>query len=137
FTPEAPEMRQLLAQCFRDGKPVHLESYFSYALGDTTYVNALLGNRQHWVRQLPGQLLHNIISHGIAKLAEFLGDDLIEIVATAHQSEQLRNLEAPEVLDELRVLIRDKSGTTAFFCFSTQIKGLNELRIYGLANSVT
>src|SRR6266487_6009242 len=136
FTPETLEMRQLLAQGFLGGKPVHLESYFSYDLGDTTYVNALLGNRQHWVRQLPGQLLHNIISHGIAKLAEFLGDDLIEIVATAHQSEQLKNLGAPEVLDELRVLIRDKSGTTVSFCFSTQIKGLNELRIYGPVNSV-
>ena len=137
FTLETLEMRQLLAQGFLGGKPVHLESHFSYDLGDTTYVNALLGNRQHWVRQLPGQLLHNIISHGIAKLAEFLDDDLIEIVATAHQSEQLKNLGAPEVLDELRVLIRDKSGTTAFFCFSTQIKGLNELRIYGPVNSVT
>ena len=136
FTPETLEMRQLLAQGFLGGKPVHLESHFSYDLGDTTYVNALLGNRQHWVRQLPGQLLHNIISHGIAKLAEFLGDDLIEIVATAHQSEQLKNLGAPEVLDELRVQIRDKSGTTVFFCFSTQIKGLNELRIYGPVNSV-
>ena len=137
FTPETLEMRQLLAQGFLGGKPVHLESHFSYNLGDTTYASALLGNRQHWVRQLPGQLLHNIISHGIAKLAEFLGDDLIEIVATAHQSDQLKILGAPEVLDELRVLIRDKSGTTAFFCFSTQIKGLNELRIYGPANSVT
>lgn len=137
FTPETLEMRQLLAQGFLGGKPVHLESHFSYNLGDTTYVSTLLGNRQHWVRQLPGQLLHNIISHGIAKLAEFLDDDLIKIVATAHQSEQLRNLGAPEVLDELRVLIRDKRGTTAFFCFSTQNKGLNELRIYGPANSVT
>ena len=44
------------------------------------YASALLGNRNHWVRQLPGQLLHNIISHGIAKLAEFLDDDLTEIV---------------------------------------------------------
>jgi len=137
FTPEMLEMRQLLAQGFLGGKPVHLESHFSYDLGNASYASALLGNRQHWVRQLPGQLLHNIISHGIAKLAEFLDDDLIEIIGTAHQSEQLRNLEAPEVLDELRVLIRDKSGTTAFFCFSTQIKGLNELRIYGPANSVT
>jgi predicted dehydrogenase len=137
FTPETLEMRELLAEGFLGGKPVHLESHFCYNLGDTTYVSALLGNRQHWVRQLPGQLLQNIISHGIAKLAEFLDDDLIEIVGTAHQSEQLRNLDAPEVLDELRVLIRDKSGTTAFFCFSTQIKGLNELRIYGPANSVT
>ena len=137
FTPETLEMRQLLAKGFLGGKPVHLESHFSYDLGDTTYVRALLGNRQHWVRRLPGQLLHNIISHGIAKLAEFLDDDLIEIVGTARQSAQLKNLGAPEVLDELRVLIRDKSGTTAFFCFSTQIKGLNELRIYGPANSVT
>jgi predicted dehydrogenase len=137
FTPETLEMRQLLAHGFLGGKPAHLESHFSYDLGDTTYASALLGNRQHWVRQLPGQLLHNIISHGIAKLAEFLDDDLIEIVAAAHQSEQLKGLEIPEVLDELRVLIRDKSGTTAFFCFSTQIKGLNELRIYGPANSVT
>lgn len=137
FTPETLEMRRLLAEGFLGGKPVHLESHFSYDLGDTSYVSALLGNRQHWVRQLPGQLLHNIISHGTAKLAEFLNDDLIEIVAAAHQSEQLKTLEIPEVLDELRVLIRDKSGTTAFFCFSTQIKSLNELRIYGPANSVT
>src|SRR5262249_21165081 len=38
---------------------------------------------------------------------------------------------------ELRVLIRDKSGTTAFFCFSTQVKGLNQLRAYGPAGSIT
>jgi hypothetical protein len=41
-------------------------------------------------------------------------------------------------LDELRVLIRDASGTTAFFCFSPQIKpGLNLLRICGPLNSIT
>ena len=33
--------------------------------------------------------------------------------------------------------MRDTSGTTAFFCFSTQIKGLNQLRVYGRANSIT
>jgi predicted dehydrogenase len=137
FTLEMLEMRRLVKKGFLGGKPVYLESHFSYDLGDTTYVGALLGNRQHWVRQLPGQLLHNIISHGLAKLAEFLDDDLIEIVGTAHQSEQLRNRGAPEVLDELRVLIRDKSGTTAFFCFSTQVRGLNQLRIYGPAGSIT
>jgi predicted dehydrogenase len=95
-----------------------------------------LSNRTHWVRQLPGQLFQNIISHGLAKLTEFLDDELVEIVATAHQSEQLRSLGAGDVLDELRVLIRDKMGTTALFCFSTQIKGLNQLRIYGPANSM-
>src|SRR5205814_6240904 len=115
FTPEILQMRRLVKQGFLGGKPIHLESSFSYDLGDASYVAPLLGNPMHWVRQLPGQLLHNVISHGIAKLAEFLDDDLAEIVAQAEQSPQLRSLGGEEVRDELRVLIRDQSGTTAFF----------------------
>lgn len=136
FTLEMLEMRRLVAQNFLGGKPVHLESHFAYDLGDTSYVGPLLGNRQHWVRQLPGQLLHNILSHGIAKLCEFL-DDQVEVIASAHQSAQLRQLGGEEILDELRVLLRDASGTTAFFCFSTQLKpGRNHLRICGPVNSI-
>jgi predicted dehydrogenase len=131
------EMRRLVEQGFLGGRPIHLESYWSYDIGDLRYANAFLGNRNHWVRQLPGQLFHNIISHGIAKLAEFLDDEVTEIVATAHQSQQLRSLGAEEVMDELRVMIRDKRGTTAFFCFSTQTKGFNQLRVHGPARSVT
>jgi predicted dehydrogenase len=137
FTLEMLEMRRVIKEGFLGGRPTHLESYWSYDLGDTNYVGPVLGNRDHWVRQLPGQLFHNIVSHGIAKLAEFLDDELIEIVSTAHQSEQFGSLGAHEVLDELRVLIRDKNGMTAFFCFSTQIKGLNLLRVFGPAGSVT
>jgi len=136
FTLEMLEMRRLVEQGFLGGKPVHLESYWSYDLGDLKYAGAFLGSRTHWVRQLPGQLFHNIISHGIAKLAEFLDDELTNIFATAQQSQQLRCLGAEEILDELRVLIRDKSGTTALFCFSTQIKGLNQLRVYGQSGSI-
>jgi predicted dehydrogenase len=137
FTLEMLEMRRLVGEGFLGGKPVHLESHFSYDLGDRSYVGALLGNRRHWVRQLPGQLLHNIISHGIARLAEFLDDEIIEINAMAGQSPRLQDLGEEEILDELRVVIRDKNGTTALFCFSTQIKGLNQLRIYGPAASIT
>jgi predicted dehydrogenase len=137
FTSEMLKMRRLVNEGFLGGKPIHLESSFSYELGDTSYVGAFLGDRRHWVRQLPGQLLHNLISHGLSKLAEFLDNDLVEIVARADQSPRLRSLGGEEVRDELRVLIRDKSGTTAFFCFSTQVKPtLNELRIFGPANSI-
>jgi predicted dehydrogenase len=135
FTLEMLEMRRLVNRGFLGGKPVHLESHFSYDLGDATYVGALLGNRSHWVRQLPGQLLHNILSHGIAKLVEFLDDDL-EIIAQADQSPRLKSSGDKAILDELRVVIRDKAGATAFFCFSTQIKGLNHLRIYGPGGSL-
>ncbi len=136
FTPEMRRMRKLVAEGFLGGVPVHLESHWAYDLSDTSFVGPFLGSRNHWVRQLPGQLLHNILSHGIARLAEFL-DDEVEIVARAHQSEQLRKLGGAEVVDELRVMIRDGRGTTAFFCFSTQLKpGLSQFRICGPRNSL-
>ena len=69
------EMRRLVKEGFLGGRPIHLESYWSYDLGDSMYAGAFLGSRAHWLRQLPGQLFHNIISHGIAKLAEFLDDE--------------------------------------------------------------
>ncbi len=137
FTLEMLEMRRLVRTGFLGGKPVHLESHFSYGLDDTSYVGPMLGTRNHWVRQLPGQLFHNILSHGIARLAEFLDAELEEVIASAHQSARLRQLGGQEVLDELRVLIRDRLGTTAFFCFSTQIApGLSQLRICGPKNSI-
>jgi len=138
FTPEMLDMRRLVRNGFLGGAPVHLESYWSYDLSDVSYVGPLLGDPSHWVRRLPGQLLHNLISHGIARLAEFLDEEIVELVAMAHQSAHLRSLGGQDVMDELRVLIRDRVGTTASFCFSTQIKpALNQFRICGPANSIT
>ncbi|HEX3627771.1 MAG TPA: Gfo/Idh/MocA family oxidoreductase [Verrucomicrobiae bacterium] len=137
FTLEMLRMRKLVAAGYLGGKAVHLESHWAYHLSDASYVGPLLGNRNHWVRQLPGKLFHNLISHGIARLAEFLDDDLVEITASAHQSAQLTRMGGQEVLDELRVTIRDRSGTTGYFCFSTQIKpAMNGLRVCGLKNSL-
>ena len=137
FTLEMLEMRRLVNQGYLGGRPIHLESYYPYDLDNVSYVRPILGNRQHWVRQLPGQLFHNVISHGIARLAEFLDDDLSEIIARAQQSVRLQILQGEEVLDELRVLIQDRKGTTAFFCFSTQIKpGLSQFRVCGPRNSI-
>lgn len=132
FTLEMLQMRELVRNGYLGGKPVHLESHFSYSLDDTSYVGPLLGNRNHWVRRLPGQLFHNIISHGIAKLSEFLEGNVTRISAYAHQSKQLQKLGGGEVMDELRVMLEDSGGTTAYFCFTTQVRpGVNQLRIYG------
>ena len=81
LTLEMLEMRRPGGRGYPGGSPVHLESYWPVRLGDTSYVGLVLGNPSHWVRQLPGRLIHNIISHGIARLAEFLDDGQIEIVA--------------------------------------------------------
>ena len=136
FTLEMLEMRRLMREGFVGGEPAHLESYFSYDLGDPTYGKGLLQDQNHWVRKLPGGLLHNIISHGVAKLAEFLDDDITDIIAIAGQSPRLRSLGDEQILDELRVLLRDKTGRTGSFCFSTQLKGLNQLRLYGPEGSI-
>jgi predicted dehydrogenase len=134
FTLESQRMRKAINAGFLGGKPIHIESYFTYDVGDAL---TLFGSQQHWVKKLPGQLFHNLISHGIAGLAEFLDDEIEELTATAHQSRQRQQLGTEDLLDELRVLMRDASGTTASFCFSTQIRpGLNQLRIYGPVNSM-
>lgn len=138
FTPEMIRMRKLVADGFLGGRPAHIESHWPYDLGEASYAAALLGNRNHWVRQLPGQLFQNLISHAVARLAEFLDDEITDIVVLSHQSPRLRNVDSGETKDELRVLIRDTIGTTAFLCFSTQIKpGLNHLRLCGSKNSIS
>lgn len=138
FTGEMLQMRRLVAAGGLGGRIVHLESHWSYDLGDASYVGPILSNPQHWVRQLPGQLHHNLISHGVARLVEFLVDPVELVHANADQSQQLKGLGGNEVLDELRVLLRDRAGTTAFFCFTTQVRpGLNRLQLYGPRNSIT
>src|SRR5207248_1420351 len=106
FTLEMMEMRRLVSEGYLGGSPIHLESYWSYDLGGSMYAGAFLGSRAHWLHELPGQLFHNIISHGIAKLAEFLDDDVRLIVAAAHRSPQLSCSGGSNLLDEIRALIR-------------------------------
>lgn len=138
FTPEMIEMRLWISRNYLGGPPLHLDSSWPYDLGDRSYLGPILGDPQHWVRTLPGQLFHNIFSHGIARLAEFLDDDIVELSAISHQSEALRRLGGEEVHDELRAMMRDAKGTTANFCFSTQMKpGSNVLRVHGPVNSLS
>ncbi len=137
FTHAANRMRILLAEDYLGGHPVHLESHYCYNLGDPRYALSLLGDRNHWVRQLPGQLLHNIISHGISKIAEFIKSDDPTVIAHGFTSNVLREVGETEIVDELRVIIDDELGTTAYFTFSSQLKPtLHQLRLYGNKNGL-
>ena len=137
FTHAARRMRALVASGYLGGAPVHLESYYGYDLGDPSYARALLGDRRHWVRRLPGKLLQNVISHGIARIAEFLTDGEPRVIAHGFASPLLREIGETEIVDELRVIISDARGTTAYFTFSSQMKpSLHLLRIYGQKNGL-
>lgn len=132
FSHAARRMRALVKDGYLGGNPVHMESYYCYEMGKTGYAGALLGDKRHWVRRLPGKLLHNIISHGIARIAEFLTTDSPRIIAHGFVSPFLRELGEDEIIDELRVIINENDCRTAYFTFSSQMRPIiHQFRIYG------
>jgi predicted dehydrogenase len=136
FSHVARRMRALVDSGYLGGPPVHMESTYCYDLGDG-YARALLGDPQHWVRRLPGKLLHNIISHGIARIAEFLSGDRPNVIAHGLVSRRLRDLGETEIVDELRVIIDDGESTTAYFTFSTGMRpAIHQFRIHGRQNGL-
>jgi predicted dehydrogenase len=137
FSHAARRLRALVTDGYLGGHPVHMESHYGYNLGDAAYARALLGDRQHWVRRLPGKLLQNIISHGIARIAEFLTGDNVRVIAHGFTSPLLKGIGENEIVDELRVIISDSERTTAYFTFSSQMRpSLHEFRIYGPKNGL-
>ena len=137
FTHAARRMRELIQNGYLGGSPVHMESYLCYDFGNESYAKALFGDETHWVRKLPGKLLQNVISHGIAKIAEYLSSDNPEVIAHGFVSPFLKKITGTEIIDELRVIINDKNGTTAYFTFSSQMRPtLHHFRVYGPQNAL-
>ena len=137
FSHVARRMRTLVREGYLGGAPVHMESYYCYELGDSSYARALLSDKQHWVRRLPGKLLHNIISHGIARIAEFLTSDSPHVIAHGFVSPHLKRKGEDEIIDELRVIISEDNRTTAYFTFSSQMRpSLHQFRLYGPRNGL-
>jgi predicted dehydrogenase len=137
FSHAARRLRALVESGYLGGTPVHMDSYYGYDLGDPSYARALLGDKEHWVRRLPGKLLHNIISHGIARIAEFLTSADPQVIVHGFVSPPLRQMGETEIVDELRVIISEDERTTAYFTFSSQVRpSLREFRIYGPRNGL-
>jgi len=134
FSPVALRMRNLVRSGYLGGPAVHVESYYCYDIGSAGYARALFADKHHWVRNLPGKLLHNIISHGIAPIAEFLDGDSPQVIANGFVSPRLKRSGETEIIDELRVIISDER-TTAYFTFSSQMRPLlHQYRVYGPKN---
>ena len=136
FTHVARRMRELVRTGYLGGPPVHMESYYCYDLSEPRYARALLGDSGHWVRRLPGKLLQNIISHGIARVAEFFTSECPDVLAHGRVSPALQKLGETDIVDELRVILSEPERT-AYFTFSSQMRpSLHELRIYGPKNGL-
>lgn len=137
FSNVARRMRSLVQSGYLGGNPIHMESYYCYDLGNEAYARALLGDKGHWVRRLPGGLLHNVISHGIARIAEYLTVDSPQVLAYGFVSPFLKSLGESDLVDEVRVIISEDEKTTAYFTFSSQMRPTMHLfRAYGHKNGV-
>jgi predicted dehydrogenase len=137
FTHAMIRMREIVKSGYLGGRPVHMESHYCYDFSDENFAKALLGDENHWIRKLPGSLLQNIISHGISKIAEFLSGDNPLVMAHGFTSPFLINIGEKDVVDEVRVIIKDEKSTTAYFTFSSQINPApHHFHLYGPKNSL-
>jgi predicted dehydrogenase len=138
FTHATRRMRELVKSGYIGGDPVHMESYYCYDLGDPSYAQALLGDKKHWIRALPGKLLQNVISHGISRIAEYVKADDPQVIVNAFTSPFLKSIGETEIVDELRVIVNDNDNATAYFTFSSQMRPiLKYFRVFGHKNGLT
>jgi predicted dehydrogenase len=136
FRHAARRMRKLVEDGYLGSAPVHMESYYGYELSGS-YADALLSDKQHWVRKLPGKLLHNIISHGIARFAEYLVSDSPVVISHGFASPYLKSRGETEIFDEVRVILSDQGRMTGYFTFSSQMRpALHQFAIYGSKNGL-
>ena len=137
FSHAARRMRELIKGGYLGGAPVHMESIWCYPFTDAGYAKAILGDSNHWIRSLPGKYLHDILSHGISRIAEFLESSNPKVIAHGFVSPLLRSIGENDIIDELRVIINDGDRRTAYFTFSSQIAPpIKQFRIYGPKNSL-
>ncbi|MDI6698985.1 MAG: Gfo/Idh/MocA family oxidoreductase [Candidatus Saccharicenans sp.] len=137
FSHIAVEMRRLVAEGWLGDPPYHMDCYYCYDLGDERYARAFLKNRSHWLWQLPGQLIQNIIPHAVMKICEFLSYEGVDVQALGFTSDFLRRLDESHLKDELRAIIKDGKQSTAYLTFSTQIRPpIRQFSIFGTKNGL-
>jgi len=136
FSPVSRKLRKLVQNGYLGGSPIHMESYYNYELSGA-YANALLGDKHHWIRKLPGQLLQNVISHGVSRIAEYFESETPNVIAYGFTSKYLKDLGEKEIIDELRVIVSENDFRTAYFTFSSQMRpSLRHFRIFGKSNGL-
>ena len=136
FEPVALRLRQM-AQDGWFGEILHVESFYGYNLLGP-FGSAFLQNKNHWIHDLPGRLLHNIIDHLINKIVEFLPPGPIHVHAEGRSRSAVMKAAGSNLFaDELRVLL-ECGGVTAYATFSAHIRPMDHfVRVYGDKRSAT
>lgn len=133
FDPIVRRMRTMIQQGVL-GEIVHVESFLGYNLSGS-FGEPILADEDHWVRHLPGGLLHNILDHLLNKVTEFVPDKnpILHAHAWKGSGPFDANLNMP---DELRVVLSGEA-TSAYATFSAHARPLaHYLAIFGTKNTM-
>lgn len=133
FDPVARAMRRMVADGVL-GDPVHVESFLGYAL-DGPFGAPVVVDPGHWVHELPGKLLHNVIDHILNKVSEFVRGSHPQVLVRASQL-SVRDHLALHLPDEVRMMIAD-DRVSAYATFSAHARPLSHhFTVYGTRNTL-
>jgi predicted dehydrogenase len=122
FDPIWLEVRELVKRN-QLGPVRHIESVLGYPLAGS-FGSQISSNPQHWVRQLPGGLFQNTISHPLYRITDFLKDDQPEVHA------HWFSLGIHHFPHELQLHLRG-TECTGTLSFLTRIPSQRITRLYG------
>jgi predicted dehydrogenase len=128
FDPVARMLRCLIAEGVV-GEPVHLESFLGYNLNGP-FGGVVVSDPNHWVHQLPGKIIHNVLDHLLNKIVEFTdGSPLVQ--AYAWEGTEMPGRNETELPDELRALLIGER-VSAYVTFSARTRPIKHfLNFYG------
>ncbi len=135
FDRAAVEVRQLVA-AGRLGDVRHVDSVFSYNL-EGAFGKILFEKPKHWVHRLPGKLFHNVISHAVYNVTDYIDDPMPKIHAVGFRlRETLLGDQRDAFNDELRALINGQR-CTGNIVFSSNIRPMHHyMRLHGTKGTV-
>jgi len=113
------------------GDVVHVESYFGYDMS-SRFARAALTNEHHWLHDLSGTLVRNVLDHPVFAVVRLFPNEDLEIRSTSRRLRPSCGVRALDsIADELRVTITGRR-TSAFVTFSSHARPISHfVTVYG------
>jgi predicted dehydrogenase len=132
FSTAARRMRSMIKNGILGGPPIHIESIWCHE-HSTEYIT----DKNHWIRKLPGKIVHDLISHGIGFIGEYMNCLDPDVITKAFVSPYIQKIKEESLIDEIRATVYDRKNLTGTYIFSSQIKPIiKQVRVYGPKNTI-
>ena len=87
-------------------------------------------DKYHWVRSLPGGLIHNVLDHLLIKITEIIPDQHLQLYVDAWEASSALGLP-----DELRLLLHGRDISASVTFSSTSRPLMHRFTVFGTKNT--